>query len=82
MLEDGQRLANGVARDREFGGQIQFGRQAVRVGVGVDLLAQHIGDPAGAAGPRALNIPDGYWLRHAATLTQLRDPFRAADEGM
>ncbi|BBY36464.1 hypothetical protein MMAN_05980 [Mycobacterium mantenii] len=72
MLEDGQCLPNGVARDREFGGQRQFGGQALRVGVGVDLLAQHVGDPAGTIGPGS---PDGYWLRHAVTLTQLRACF-------
>ena len=80
LLEDGQRFANGVAGERECSGQVQFGRQAARVGVGVDLLAQHVGDPPGANGPGALTVPDGYWMRHAATLTQLRGLFRAADE--
>ncbi|BBZ44691.1 hypothetical protein MPRM_19720 [Mycobacterium parmense] len=44
-----------------------FGRQAVGVGAGVDLPAQHVGDPPGAVGPRSA---EGYWLRHAATLTR------------
>ena len=58
-LENGERLANGVAGDEEFGGQLVLGGQAVGVGAGVDLLAQHVGDPAGTVGA---GPPDRRWF--------------------
>ena len=76
VLQDGERLANGVARHEEFGRQLVFGGQPVGVGIGVDLLAQHVGDAAGAVGPRA---PDRYWLRHEVKLTRPAGEFSAGE---
>jgi hypothetical protein len=44
----------------------------------VDLLAQHVGDPAGAVGPRTANRD---WLRHAVTLTRSGGPSGAVKRG-
>ncbi len=79
VFQNSKRLANGVARHQEFGRQLLFGRQPVGVGVGMDLLAQDVGDPTGTVGPRSANR---YWLRHAVTLTRLGGISGAADQGM
>jgi hypothetical protein len=45
----------------------------------VNLLAQHICDPAGTVCPGSA---DGYCLGHVVTLTQLRGIFRVGDQGL
>jgi len=45
----------------------------------VNLLAQHICDPAGTVCPGSA---DGYRLGHDVTLTQLRGIFRVGDQGL
>lgn len=78
VLENAQRFANGIAGHREFRGQVALGRQPVRIRRRVNLLAQHIGDPAGTVGPGSAN---GYRLSHVATLTQLSAAFWVGDRG-
>ena len=71
VLQDAERLANGVAGSREFGGQFVFGGQPLRVDAGVDLLTQHVGGPGGTIGPGALSTRDRYGVGHAVTLMRL-----------
>jgi hypothetical protein len=76
VFENAECLTNSVAGDEEFGGQLVFSGQPVGIGTGMDLLAQHVGGPAGTVGPGSTG---GYDCSHAVTLMQLRAAFRARD---
>ncbi len=67
VFEDGQRLANGIARHEEFGCQLVLARQPAVVGAAVNLVPQHVGDLAGAVRSGA---PDRrrFGLRHPITV--------------
>lgn len=57
--------------------RVQLCREPFGVGASMNLLAQHVGNPAGTIGPGPVNR---YGLRHAVTLTQLKGTFRAAKD--
>lgn len=49
-LQHRQRVADGVARNEELGGEVLLGGQATVVGPGVNPVAQDVGDLAHAVG--------------------------------
>ncbi len=66
VFQRGERFPNGVARHREFGGQLRLPGQAVVISAGVDLVAQYVGDLTRTIGAR---LTDRQWYGHVATLT-------------